>query len=65
MLLTSEEREFLKRLTTSGNPGCVTTRAEDRARQRCKRLGWVTFDRKAWMWRITDSGRIAINGQNL
>lgn len=37
-------------------------RVRDRARTRLKKLGYIYFDRAAWLWRITDAGRAALEG---
>lgn len=36
---------------------------EDRARSRLKRLGYITFNRKAWRWELLDAGRAALKEQ--
>lgn len=35
----------------------LSSRAQDRARQQAKRLGWVTFE--GGYWRLTDAGKAA------
>lgn len=37
--------------------GPQTSQDENRARQKCKRRGWVTYD---GYWRMTDAGREAL-----
>lgn len=55
-----EDMDFLRALArwdgiaSSRDLGCVVDRKEDRARQRCRRLGLVTFD---GYWRLTEAGR--------
>lgn len=67
--LSPEMTRFLKALAPFTEPqlrgkvGCVITRADDRARQKCKRLGLVGFDQRGdgkWGWQITEAGRLAI-----
>lgn len=64
--LTPEMRAFLKRLApftapqTRGSIGCVVTRADDRARQACKRFGYADYAEREdgkWGWQITPLGR--------
>lgn len=38
----------------------VASRAQDRARQKCRRSGLAVFHRDTWTWAITDAGRAAI-----
>lgn len=54
-------RELLrwKGAATARELGPQTSQEENSARQRCKRRGWVTFDRH--YWRITDAGRAALS----
>lgn len=55
------ERQFLQRIVdcdgaaSSFRIGIFVTRAEDRARQRCRRAGHVFF--KSDLWHITPAGR--------
>lgn len=53
-------RELL-RWTGAATPrelGPQTSQDENRARQKCKRLGLVTYD--GGYWRLTDAGRLVI-----
>lgn len=65
MIAMNEAQErFMRNLVswrgaaTTGELGPQTSQADNAARQTCKRRGWVTFDR--YYWRITDSGRDAL-----
>ena len=54
--INARDISFLARLKHNGDAGVCIDRAEDRARQKCRRNGWAEFDRKAWLWRITSEG---------
>lgn len=58
--LNNREVAFLLRLKHNGDAGVCIDRAEDRARQRCRRLGLAFFDRAKWLWRITPEGIAAL-----
>ena len=56
--------EFLRRILEYGGAATsqechLATRERDRARQKCRRLGYVVFG--GGYWRITESGREAID----
>lgn len=64
--LTPEMRRFLEKLApytapqTRGSIGCVATRAQDRARQACKRFGYAEYARREdgkEGWQILPLGR--------
>ena len=67
MKLTEAQRKFLNELirwegaATSQELGPITYRAEDAARQTCKRRGLVIYDK--YYWRITDAGRAALEDE--
>ena len=70
--LTEREREFLRFLqnaggfATRGDIGCVTSRAEAKARQSCRKRGLAKFGHSNAMqaegWHITPAGRTALGG---
>lgn len=44
--------------------GPQTSQDENRARQKCKRRGWVTYDGgNVGYWRLTDAGREALRSR--
>jgi hypothetical protein len=57
MLPLSEIEVTQLRRLMNGENICSSDRPTDRARTRLKRLGYVQFDRSAWLWRITAAGR--------
>lgn len=65
MSMNIEDRRFLSALNAGSPRGDWTlpclTRPQERARARARRNGWAVFDREAWAWRITDTGRAALN----
>lgn len=72
--LNGWEREFLERIASAGGfatrkqVGCVTSRAEDKARQACRRRGQVEYQGSAHGalksgWALTDAGRAALAGE--
>lgn len=58
-MLTPEMHNQLQALQRGMNI-CSSDRPSDRARTKMKKLGLITFDRKMWLWRITDDGRAAL-----
>lgn len=62
MKLDSEQRSFLKALTSGDRPP-PANRRQDRVRQKLQRLGLAKFDHCAWRWLITDAGRRALSEQ--
>lgn len=53
--LTRPDREFLLDVFNGGDVG-PADRVADRARQKCRKLGWVAFNRSKWRWEITEKG---------
>lgn len=64
-ILDEGQVQFLRALhswqdvASSQNLGPQTSQDENRARQKCKRQGLVTFS--GGYWRMTDAGRKALN----
>lgn len=58
--------KFMSRLSlwggvaSSQDLGPQTSQDQNRARQKCKRRGWVTYDYDGY-WRLTDSGKAALS----
>lgn len=59
MKLTKAQSEFLRRLRDY-RPLAVADRAEDRARQFCRRNGLAEVIKNPRRWAITESGRAAL-----
>lgn len=57
--LSPIELSELRALDRDGNL-TGSDREEDRARGKLKRRGYIEFDRPAWLWRMTDAGRAAL-----
>lgn len=59
-------RSFLMAINAAGDNGADSWQlpglspAQEGARAKCKARGLATFDRKAWRWFITPSGRAAL-----
>ncbi len=66
--LTDEDRNFLRAIVQYSGAAtpreCPSaSRPQDRARQKCKRLGLVTYE--GGYWRITDLGRAILTANNV
>lgn len=64
--LTKEDVKLLLSMRANGEPTAswllpLASRKNDAARTKAKRLGWATFDREFWGWRITPAGRAALS----
>lgn len=61
MHFTPEETKFMGALASSEGQSWklpLANREQDRARQRLRRLNLVRFDRKRWVWSMTEAGQI-------
>jgi hypothetical protein len=56
VVLSEIEVTQLRRLM-NGEDICSSDRPTDKARQRLKRLGFIRFDRSAWLWRLLPAGQ--------
>jgi hypothetical protein len=59
-VLTDLEAKLLK-LCANGADIKDSDRANDKAKTRLKKLGYLVFERSYWRWRITDAGRSALS----
>jgi hypothetical protein len=57
--MSEVQREFLERLR-DGKRLAFATRIEDRARQKCRRLGYATVVMNPRRWVITEAGLAAL-----
>jgi hypothetical protein len=57
--MTPAQREFLERLRDGRRLG-LADRVEDRARQKCRRLGYAVVVVNPRRWVITDAGLAAL-----
>lgn len=62
MTLTQAQREFLECLRDGGKLP-LADRAEDRVRQKCRRLGYAAVVMNPRRWVITDAGREALEDE--